>query len=210
MGDLRRVTPISPVFGLDRGTPVDRYYIESFLARHGEDILGAVLEIGDDAYTRRFGGASVTRSEILNVEPGDDRTTIVADLAEGDGIPSDSFDCVIVTQTLELIYDVRAAVGTLHRILKPGGVLLASAPGITQTTGDVWAGRRYWRFTRLSVRRLLEEVFAPDSIEVETRGNVLAAVAFLHGVAADELRPEELESIDAGYDVSILVRAVKT
>src|SRR6185503_1474005 len=55
-GDLRRLRPVSRTFGYDRGLPVDRYYIESFLERNRRDIDGRTLEIGDDEYTRRFGG----------------------------------------------------------------------------------------------------------------------------------------------------------
>jgi hypothetical protein len=61
-GDLRRLTPISRSFGYDRGQPIDRYYIANFLGRHSGDIRGHVLEIGDDRYTRRFGGDRVTHS----------------------------------------------------------------------------------------------------------------------------------------------------
>jgi hypothetical protein len=66
-GSLRRVTPISRQFGLDRGQAIDRYYIESFLARHATDIRGRVLEIGDDSYTRKFGDGCVTRSDVLHL-----------------------------------------------------------------------------------------------------------------------------------------------
>jgi SAM-dependent methyltransferase len=209
LGDLRRVTPVSRVFGYDRGTPVDRYYIERFLARHAADIRGRVLEVGDDAYTRRFGGDRVAVRDVLHVKPGNPSATIVADLADGGQIPSDTFDCVILTQTLHLVYDVRAAIRTLHRILKPGGVLLATAPGITQRSADEWAASWYWAFTTLSVQRLFEEAFPPEHVSVKARGNVLAAVAFLHGLAAEELRRKELDERDSQYQLTITVRAVK-
>jgi len=38
---------------------------------------------------------------------------------------------------------------------------------------------------------------------------VLAAVAFLHGLAAEDLRPEELDYHDADYELLITVRAIK-
>src|SRR5215510_10268095 len=96
-GDLRRITPISREFGLDRGQCIDRYYIESFLSHHASDINGHVLEIGDDSYTRRFGGGRVSRSDVLNVRPGEAKTTLVADLADAQNIRSDTFDCIVVT-----------------------------------------------------------------------------------------------------------------
>ena len=59
-GRLSSTIPISRNFGLDRGTAIDRYYIEKFLAEHAADITGHVLEVGDDAYSRRF-GSNITR-----------------------------------------------------------------------------------------------------------------------------------------------------
>jgi SAM-dependent methyltransferase len=225
LGGVGRLTPISTVFGFDRGLPIDRYYIEDFLRRHAGahgytqgDIRGRVLEIGDDRYSRKFGrwpaqpgeGGGIEKVDVLNVGEGNPETTIVADLAAGDDIPSATFDCVICTQTLHLIYDVRGAVRTLHRILKPGGVVLATVPGLTRICRpdfDLWGD--YWRFTSLSVRRLFEEVFRPADVTVDAYGNVLAAVAFLHGLAAEELKQPELELRDPNYEVLVAVRARK-
>jgi SAM-dependent methyltransferase len=208
-GDLRRLTPLSRVFGFDRGTPVDRYYIEEFLARNAGRIRGRVLEVGDDSYTRRFGGERVTQRDVLHVSADNPRATVIADLADADHVPSAAFDCVILTQTLHLIYDVRAALATLHRILKPGGVLLATFPGITQIDHFDWGGTWYWAFTALSARRLFGEVFAAANLQVETHGNVLAATAFLQGVALEELRKDELDYNDPDYQVIITVAATK-
>jgi glycosyltransferase involved in cell wall biosynthesis len=209
LGNLRRLTPISSVFGFDRGTPVDRYYIENFLARNAADVRGRALEVGDDSYTRRFGGDRVAQRDVLHVSGGNPRATIIADLASADHIPSDAFDCIILTQTLHLIYDVRAALATLYRILKPGGVLLTTFPGITQIDHFDWGGSWYWAFTALSAKRLFGEVFPAANFKVETHGNVLAAISFLHGLAYEELRAEELDHNDPDYQVIIAVRAMK-
>lgn len=209
-GDLRRLTPVSSVFGYDRGQPGRRYYIENFLTRHAQDIHGHALEIGDDTYLQKYGGDRVTRRDVLHVVEGNPKATIVADLSCADCIPPDTFDSIILTQTLQVIYDVRAALWHLYRVLKPGGVLLASFPGITQISRydmDRWGD--YWRFTILSARRLFEEVFPSDCVTIEAYGNVLTAIAFLHGLAAEELEKEELEYHDPDYEVLIGVRAVK-
>lgn len=208
-GDLRRVHPISRWFGYDRGRPIDRYYIEGFLARHSGDVRGRVLEIGDATYTRSFGGSRVTQSDVLHVSAAAAEATIIGDLASGDDIPSDAFDCIILTQTLHLIYDVGAAIRTVHRILAPGGVVLATVPGITQIDRGEWRESWYWAFTPLSARRLFEDHFASPSVDVESRGNVLSAIAFLEGLATHELRPAELDFQDPAYPVSVTVRAVK-
>lgn len=210
LGSLQRVTPISRVWGFDRGLPVDRYYIGQFLSGHAGDIRGRVLEIAEDIYTRQFGGDCVTRSDVLDVVEGNPKATIVADLSNADHIPSATFDCIILTQTLQLIYDVPATLKTLYRILKPGGVLLATIPGISQISRydmDRWG--YFWSFTSLSARRLLEEVFPATKVEIQSHGNVLAAVAFLHGLATQELRRKDLDYRDPDYEVIITIRAVK-
>jgi SAM-dependent methyltransferase len=208
-GDLRRSQPISGWFGFDRGLPIDRYYIEQFLAAHADDIHGRVLEIGDSTYTRRFGGERVSRSDVLHIHEGHPAATFVGDLTNADHIPSNSFDCAIVTQTLHLIYDVGPALATLCRILKPGGVLLLTVPGISPISQDQWARFWYWSFTTLSVRRLLKEFFGPEDIALEAFGNVLAGCAFLQGVAAEELKPSDLEFHDRQYEIVIAARVTK-
>jgi hypothetical protein len=211
-GSLRRVTPIDGYFGLDRGLPVDRYYIEKFLHRHAQDIQGHVLELSDATYTRQFGGERVTQSDVLHSPIGKigPQVTIVADLTCADQIPSATFDCIILTQTLLFIYDLRAAIETLYRILKPGGILLVTVPGISQIARkDMETWGEYWRFTKQSARRLFEEVFPAPSVAVEVYGNVLAAAAFLYGLAVQDLRQKELDYCDPDYEVIITVRAVK-
>lgn len=210
-GSLRRLEPVSRKFGWDRGSlPVDRWYIERFLTAHAGDIRGRVLEVRDDSYTRKFGAGRVTRSEVLHPVPGNPRATLVADLSQGDQLPGEAFDCVILTQVLPFIPDVQAAVRTLHRILRPGGVVLATVPGISQIVRyDMERWGDYWRFTSLSARRLFECAFPGGEVAVESHGNVLAATAFLQGLASGELRPEELAHHDPDYEVLITVRAVK-
>lgn len=209
-GDLRRTSPISRQWGLDRGLPVDRHYVTKFLAQHALDVRGRVLEVGDDTYTRRYGGPRVTQSDVLNVHEGTPGTTIVADLGSADHLPSDTFDCVILTQTLQLVYDIPAAIRTLHRILAPGGVLLATFPGISQIDRGRWRTTWYWNFTVPSARCLFDEHFQSSDVTVESHGNVLSAIAFLEGLAAEELNRDELEEFDEAYPVTITVRAVKS
>lgn len=209
---LRRVTPISRQFGWDRGQPIDRYYIERFLSHRTADIQGHVLEIQNNSYTLKFGGQRVTHSDVLDIAEDNPQATVHADLTDANHLPADTYDCIICTQTLLLIYDVRAALRTLQRLLKPGGILLVTIPGIAHPLcrseiND--GGEDYWRFTSFSARRLFAEVFPAANIEIETYGNVLAATAFLHGLAAEELRPDELDYCDPDYEVSIAVRAKK-
>jgi SAM-dependent methyltransferase len=201
---------MSREFGFDRGLPIDRLYIERFLAKNASDIQGHVLEIADATYTRRFGAERVTKIDVLHREPGNPNATIAGDLTCADHIPSDNFDCVILTQTLQFIYDVPQALRTVRRILKPGGVVLATVPGISAISRydmDRWG--HFWSFTSLSVRRLVEDVFPSTPVQVTACGNVLAAIAFLHGLATQELRQHELDYPDPDYELVITIRAVK-
>ena len=208
-GSLRRVVPVSRVYGFDRGQPVDRYYIERFLDRNAESIRGRALEVGGSTYTRRFGGARVTEVDVLHVKEGNPEATLVGDLAAGHNLPSGAFDCILLVQTLQLIFDVDAAVRTLYRMLKPGGVLLATFPGISHKGRDEWADVWQWGFTSASTARLFGHVFPADHLVIERHGNVLATTAFLYGLASSELSPEELEYSDDCYEMLIALRAVK-
>lgn len=209
-GHLRRPKPLGQVWPNHRGAPVDRYYIEKFLSQKSKAIQGHVLELGDDTYTKRFGGEQVTSTDVLHAIPGNPAATIVADLTCAEQIPSDTFDCIIFTQALLLIYDVKAALRTIHRILKPGGTLLVTVPGITQIIrNDMEQYGQYWSFTEQSVRKLLEEVFTSSSIETQTFGNVLTTTAFLYNLAIEDLSQAELEAHDPDYQLIIAAQAVK-
>lgn len=208
---LRRITPINPYdFGESRGQCVDRYYIEKFLTAHAEDVQGHILDFSDDTYARRFGGAKMTKLDVLHLTPDNPKATLVADLEHGEGIPSDTFDCILCTQVLHCIYEVRAAIHTLHRILKPGGVILVTDAGIQKVDSvDLANQEEFWRFTSQAMRQLFEEVFPKDHVEVDAFGNVLAATAFLQGLAVEDLRRSDLDILDPDFEVSIGLRAVK-
>lgn len=209
MGDLRRTTPLSKAFGYDRGGPVDRYYIENFLAENADAIRGDVLEIGDNEYTLAYGGEKVTQSDILFIDDSNPQATIIGDLSTADHIPNERFDCIILTQTLHLIYDFDAAVRHCFRILKRDGVLLLTVPGITQIDYGEWHDTWYWSFTGRVIQRLLATYFNPQNVDVRSYGNVLAAVSFLYGMGKNEIEESKLNQTDPHYQVIITAKAVK-
>lgn len=208
---LRWLSPVSRVFGFDLGLCIDRYYIEEFLRRSAPTFRTRDwrLEIGDRGYTRKFGGDRVTHSDVLHAVSGNSEATLIGDLVTSEGAPIEVFDCMILTQTLLFIYDVQVALATCYRALQPGGGVLVTFPGIFQISRykmDRWGD--YWRFTDASARRLFENVFGRENITVVTYGNVLPACAFLHGLAAQELKREELDYRDPDYTRSSLVCAL--
>lgn len=205
LGDLARVEPIAREFGFNRGTPIDRYYIESFLRGHQSCIKGRVLEVADRQYTELL-GRNVTSSEVIGLAPAS-QVSIVADLRDAPQLSDDSYDCIICTQTLQFIYETRAAVSTLKRILRPGGTLLVTVPGISQISRyDMERWGDYWRFTSRSSQHLFAEIFG-ESVEVTAYGNVLASLALLHGLAVGDIGASRLDFIDEDYEVVIGVKA---
>jgi len=208
-GDLGRVTPLCKNFGFERGGAIDRYYSENFLKQNAGDIKGNVLEIGDNYYTMLYGGKNVAKSDILHVDASNKEATIIGDISNAPHIADNSFDCIILTQTLHLIYDFKGALQTCHRILKPGGTLLLTVPGITPIDHGEWNSTWYWSFTDMAMQRLSEETFPNSKPQVEYFGNVLAASSFLYGIGLPEMKKEQLDYKDPFYQVIITVRVTK-
>jgi SAM-dependent methyltransferase len=208
-GTLRQLEPVSREFGYDRGLPIDRYYIERFLETHERDVAGRTLEVGDNEYTRRYGGTRTTRRDVLHVNGRNPAATIVADLTDAPQIGEGTFDCIVLTQTLHLIYDMDRAIATLHRIVRPGGVVLATFPGITQLSEDEWNRTWSWAFDSRIARRLFASHFGEQNVAVEAHGNSLAAAAFLHGLATTDLTPEQLDAEESACELLLTVRAVR-
>lgn len=209
---LRRTTPYRKHLGGRRGSYIDRFYIERFLAANQECIQGAVAEIQSDEYTRMFGGDRVERSEIIDANCDNADRTLTLDLAQTATAPEDAFDCVLCTQTLFLIRDYAAAVRSLFRMLKPGGVVLVTVPGICPVIrGPLIAGvgEDWWRFTARSAHVIFAEVFGAGNVRTESYGNVLTATAFLMGLVQEELTAEELNFRDPDCEVVVAVRATK-
>jgi hypothetical protein len=203
-----KLQPISKNFGIDRGVPIDRYYIEKFLSTHRQKIRGTVLEIASSAYTRRFGDDRVIQPLVMHVQDGFG-ADIVCDLSKE--CPREAFlDCFILTQTLPFIYDVRSAIRNALRMLKPGGSLLVTAGGVSQISrDDMERWGHYWSFTDLALRRLFEEELPSECIDVVVYGNVLSAASFLYGLAQHELTPQELDHFDPQYPMLIGLAATR-
>ncbi len=208
-GHLRRFSPFSTEFGFDRGGPVDRYYIEEFLQKHASHIQGRVLEIGDNHYTLQLGKGRITRSDILHVNGGNPKATIIGDLADLPHVAGSLFDCIILTQTLQLIYGFEAALQTCYRILADQGVLLLTVPGITNTDNGAWGKTWYWSFTVTSINRLMAGIFGEENIQVEGFGNILSATAFLYGMGKAEISDREKDWQDPCYPLIVAALGIK-
>ena len=204
---MRRLQPVDSRFGMGRGTPVDRVYIERFLEAHKPLIRGHVLEVGDDRYTSKFGGSAGTRRSVLDLSPRSG-VSIVGDLTKGIQGYEQAFDCLLLTQVLPFLFDVEDAVATVQRVCKAGGAALVTFPGISQISRyDMDRSGDFWRFSDASAKRLFARAFGDDNVRVHTYGNLLTATALLHGIAAEELAAEETDHRDPDYPVIIGVVA---
>lgn len=207
--NFRRLHPISRLFGFDRGLPIDRFYIEHFLQKYQLEIKGVACEVAGDEYIKKF-GTSVNRIEIMHIDPEWTKATFIGDLTKINTLPSNQINCLVLTQTLNFIYDVDLAVKGIHNMLVSGGCVLATVSGLSNISRydmDRWGD--YWRFTDLSIRKIFEKYFQPEDIKVSIYGNVLSAVAGLQGLSAEELTTEELLFEDHDYQVTIGVYAKK-
>ncbi len=210
-GDLRSMEPISRSWGAERGTPVDRVFIEDFLHGQRHLVRGRVLEFGSPVYARRFGDGRVRETDVFDVDPQNPMATVVGDLATSSDLPDGRFDCILCIQTLQFVADLPRAFHVLHRMLRPGGVLLATVPGIAQVTeGPANPWTDYWRLTPASVELLAKSAFPRKAgRSVKCYGNVLTATAFLQGIASEELEPSVFALHDPSYPVIVTLTATR-
>jgi len=198
--------PMSYAWGTDRGQPIHRLYLERFLEEHRGDIRGVCLEFQNPQYVPRFGGDAVRKLDILHADASNPLATLVADLTERNHLPSAYFDCIVCTHVLHVIEKVERAVEELHRILRPGGVLLVAVPHVSMYDD------RYgelWRFTPEGLRAVLTASFRSELVSVHGYGNSLTAAGEIRGLVASEFSPEELNVDDAGFAVEVCARAVR-
>ncbi len=207
--DFRSVQPLSRQFGMDRGTPIDRYYIEQYLDSQRSHVKGKALEIAEAQYIKKY-DSGVTSFEVLHYTNENKKATIVGDLTQSETLPENHVDCFICTQTLNLIYEVHNAVKGIHHILRPNGVALVTVPSITQISrydADRWGD--YWRFTPQSAYKLFADVFGEGNVEIQAYGNCLSSIGLLKGLTLEELTQTELEYNDPDYPMIIGLKAVK-
>lgn len=189
-GSLRRTEPVCPEWGLSRGTPIDRFYIERFVAEHGSVITGDVMEMADDGLVRRFGTSA--RAHVVDVDAGNPHATIVADLCVPGSLPAAAFDAVVLTQTLQYLRDLPAALANLAHAVRPSGTVLITVPALGPLDPD-WLGElSLWRWTPNGLMQTLADGLPGWSCHVRGAGNVLACIGFLAGASVEDLTEREL------------------
>ncbi|MDO8425560.1 MAG: methyltransferase domain-containing protein [bacterium] len=204
---LRTVRPISEKYGIDRGVPVDRYYIDAFLAANAHHIRGVCLEVKDGTYTQRYGGDMVDRVDIVDSDRSNPRATIYDDLRHPTVLRDGIYDCIILTQVLQFIDDVDVALRASARLLKPGGTMLVTLPALSRIDLGGGVAGDFWRFTVAGARQLFGRHFTVDRLEIRSWGNVLAGAAFWVGCAQEDCSRANLDYQDDQFPVIISVVA---
>ncbi|MGN6496841.1 MAG: hypothetical protein ACTHK5_05800, partial [Tsuneonella sp.] len=102
-----------------------------------------------------------------------------------------------------------AALRHLYAALRPGGVLLATVPGVSSIDPGEWGETWFWSLTAASAQRLFGDVFDRESVEIAAEGNAFAATCFLQGVALEDIEPSRLRHFDPSSPLVITVRARK-
>jgi hypothetical protein len=205
-GMLRRQEPVSSLWGFDRGQPVDRYYIENFLQNHSTRIRGHCLEVMNPDYSNRFGNEFVTQADVVDINPGNPRATIVGDLLDQNTLSANTYDCIILTQTLTVIYDGRAVMKNCYAALKPGATMLVTAACMCRYSPHP---EDFWRLTDRSLTRLITDNTDCEDFEVEAHGNLMTSTAFLMGIASGELTQAELDHKDFRFPIVVCARLQK-
>jgi hypothetical protein len=196
-GNLRRTRPFSEAYGFERGIPIDRYYLHTFLEAHRQLITGDVLEVQGASYAERF-GHGLTRADSFDIDARF-KPTYLCDFAHAGGvIPDHAYDCLLLPNTLPHFRELDRCLAQALRVVRPGGVILASAAGVLPLTRDV---PDYWRLTPDGWRETLTAAWPGATLDVRGRGNCLAAVGAQLGLALEELSPAELDVQDPRFPV---------
>ncbi len=197
--------PLSDHYGFDRGTPLDRRYIEEFLGERSGLIRGSVLEVHDSAYTVRFGADRVAQSTVVDINRSNAQATLIADLEQPGSLPVETYDCIILTQTLHLLRQPGPCLENCHRALRRPGVLLATAPAVGRVS-PTYPHRDYWRFTPAGMAELFTRHWDGD-FTVHAKGNLRTCIGFLLGEVVEDLPNTMLDRNDSRFPLNVAAEA---
>ncbi|MBI1863724.1 class I SAM-dependent methyltransferase [Candidatus Woesebacteria bacterium] len=204
----KSLKPLSRKFGFDRGTPIDRFWIESFLKENRRQIKGKCLEITDNFYIKKFGLSKVKTRDVLDIDIKNKKANIHGDLRNlKNKIKDNSYDCVILTHVLGAIDEYEKALLEIKRILKPGGVLLLTSSCFSPIY--IQGPKNYWRFTPDGAKHVFGNIFGERKVKVKSYGNVLTGQCFWVGMSQEELSKYELEYNDPEFPCIVGVLARK-
>jgi hypothetical protein len=207
---LKLTRPVSDVLpAIAHGMSIYSFYADQFLRGYRSELRGRILQIGptefSDKVLQESANVMVDRmslEEFQNVITQNSSTEPAHQIG--------TYDCILSTITLSHMFELKRAIALLHRMLKPGGTLLLAEAGIQRVeNSELKSNQHYWNFTSLALQCLLGEVFPNDGITIKPYGNVMTAIAALHGLSSGRFKPQDLNFFDRDYEVLIGVCAVK-
>lgn len=136
-----------------------------FVRKHRTDAY--TLDIG--CQNTRFAGEFPNRVG-LDVEPGDG-VDVVAD-AHTLPFEDHAFDVVLCAEVLEHLYSPERAVAEMHRVLKPGGLLVLT----TRFMFPIHGATDYYRFSKGALCHLLQEW---DIVELQREADTFRTIGIL-------------------------------
>ncbi len=201
--------PYSRIFGLDRGTAIDRFFIEDFLNKNSNLIIGNILEFGDDRYISKY--ATKINNSIVFGGKGQNIITksFNIDLTNLSELNSylNYFDCIIATNVLNFIFDFDTAIKNLSKIIKADtGTCLITVSGLTSISKfDYERWGDYWRFNDLSMALIFKKYFS--NVDIDFYGNSKLAAAFILGLSKEEIPYNLFQKKDHEYQITIVIKA---
>jgi 2-polyprenyl-3-methyl-5-hydroxy-6-metoxy-1,4-benzoquinol methylase len=153
--------------------------VRALLAELPERKQGRALDLGSDKSPYREVLAS-RGYEVRTLDITRDGGADYAGTAEATGLPDASFDLVLCTQVIEHCMNPWAAMREIHRILRPGGHLIVSAP-------HVWFYHPHptdnWRYTQEGMAHLCREAGLEPVTLLAQGGSVLTLFQVLNFLA---------------------------
>ena len=195
-GDLRCSRPVCGFFGTTRGEPVDRYYLAQFLDAVRHEIHGDVLDIGGERSNRDLYRLCRINRYVTLALSSDEVADVIGDATDESLIPAASLDSVLLFNVLEHCVEPWKVVETVRTWLRPDGKVFCMVPNAQRLHGYP---RDYWRPLPDAVHWMFRGFAEP---RLFVYGNPTTVVASLLGIAAEELRPDELDAFHPDFPVA--------
>ena len=202
---LRSIKKHSEKFGFDRGTPIDRYYIDHFLKNLNlENNFNRSLEFGEILYSDSF---KVKEKYFLSHPEYETRdiasNQILFDLNSEHSYEGTKFDLILSTNVINFTKNPFVSIKHHIDMLNSRGTLVltvsASMP-ISKFDAERWGD--YWRFTPDGLNQLLRTLNC--EYHIKSFGSFVTSIAFLCGLSAEEIDATDLNKNDDSYPIVVM------
>lgn len=208
--------PVERAQGALIGKSIKRFYVDNYIYKNRRSIRGVVGEMEDRRYTELYGDTRRIRESYIIEHyvdfPENERFGLDMDLSTGEGVIAEKFDCFICTQTLTYIINLEKAIDSLIKMLKQGGILLITFPGMLHRASaqELDAYKPLYGILPSAIHKLLTPYLDNIEYSMEVYGNVKCAVATLYGIPSDVFTEEEMLKKDEDYPLLVGMKIKKT